>query len=152
MSPAGLGSSHRRALGIVADALEDRVFGIGGGALLALLGIEVVVGDLDIVFPAGTPPPDVPWEVREPELPPGPLSSDFVLRASVAGIDVDLVGGLRVAPPEGPPLPIPAVGGGTVEVDGRVVHLSPPEAWHVLYRSHNPDRAALLAAYLRSHG
>ena len=141
---------HRAALQIAVESLGDAVFGLGGGALLAVLGLDVTVGDLDLMLPAGSDVPDIPWPSEQPSFDAGPLSSDWVRRGKVGGVSVDLVAGLRVRTPVGQ-IPVPPAGGGTARVAGRDLALSPPEAWLVVYRAHNPHRARLLEAYLAAN-
>ena len=143
--PAG----HRRALLEVAAALggHDIPFGVGGSALLALLGMPVTVGDLDVLVPVGIDPPSLPWRAVDPGLPPGPIASDWIRRGPVLGIPVDLISGLRVDTGSGV-VEIPIDGGGVVDVGGVEVTLSSPRAWRELYRRHRTRRAELLEEWL----
>lgn len=145
--PAG----HRRALLEVAAALggQDVPFGVGGSALLALLGIPVTVGDLDVLVPVGIDPPPLPWPAVDPGLPPGPVASDWILRGRVLGVSVDLMSGLRVDTGSGV-VEVPIDGGGVADVGGVEVALSSPRAWRELYRRHRPQRAELLEEWLDS--
>ncbi|HSG79950.1 MAG TPA: hypothetical protein VLD62_10250 [Acidimicrobiia bacterium] len=146
---AELPEGHRRALLEVAAVLEERriPFGVGGSCMLALLGLPITVGDLDVLVPVGVEPPDLPWPTRVPDLDPGPISSDWILRSTVSGVPVDLISGMRVDTGN-EALEIPFSGGGVADVSGTEVALSVPDAWVALYNHHKPERAALLADHL----
>lgn len=112
--------------------------------MLALLGLPVTVGDVDVLVPQGVEPPELPWPVLVPDLPPGPISSDWILRATVAGVPVDVISGMRVDTGT-EVLEIPFDGGGVANLSGTDIALSEPDAWVTLYRRHKPERAELLA-------
>lgn len=137
-----------RALGPALDAagVEWR---LGGSALLAILGVPVDVGDLDVTVPA--PALDAvrracqPWvtDVSVGDA-PAPWCSDWLATLDVEGTDVDVVGGFCVRAVAGR-VPVPQDGGGAIELAGVTVPLADPAVWWWVYRHYRPAKAAQLA-------
>ena len=124
-------------------------FLLGGSALLDALGLDVEVGDVDLMLR----PEDrerfseacADWLVSVTTEPGEVLSSDWKATLDVDGVEVDGLGGLGVR--GGDPAPFRALGSrryGEAEVP-----LCDPAVWLELYRVYKPEKALLLEAYLR---
>ena len=138
------------ALEIVAARLHAAgvPFLLGGSALLDALGLDVEVGDIDLMLrPADRGAFEsacAPWLVSVTTAPGEVLSSDWKATLDVDGVEVEGLGGLGVR--GGEPAPFRALGArryGAVEVP-----LCDPAVWRDLYRVYKPDKAALLETLL----
>jgi hypothetical protein len=115
---------------------------LGGSGLLWALGLDVPVGDIDLV----ARPQDraaveaLPWWTYTTTEPTALMRSPWKAALDVEGEAVDVVGGLAWADGERVvAMPFRAEG----EWEG--VPLAPAAHWLVLYERYKPDRAALLA-------
>jgi hypothetical protein len=123
-------------------------FLLGGSALLDALGLEVEVGDVDLMlrpedrarFEAAC----AEWLVAVTTEPGEALTSAWKATLDVGGKEVEGLGGLGIT--GGPAAPFLAAGArryGAAEVP-----LCDPAVWVDLYRVYKPEKAALLAAHL----
>jgi hypothetical protein len=140
------------ALRPLAEALhrQDVPWLLGGSALLAAIGIDVEVGDLDL-----TVPEDALEQVQAacerwgPRTsvgdPPPPWCSAWLVTANIGDVEVEVIGGMCVRTPAGP-RPLPQDLHGHLDVDGVDVPLADPAVWWWIYRGYKPERAALLAS------
>ena len=120
-------------------------FLLGGSALLDALGLDVEVGDIDLMLRpedrAAFEGACAPWLVAVTTEPGEVLSSDWKATLDVDGAEVEGLGGLGVR--GSPPAPFRAAGSrryGAVDVP-----LCDPAVWRDLYRVYKPDKAELLA-------
>lgn len=130
----------------------DVEYGVGGSAMLALRGIDVSVGDLDLVvrgadrvaaervFPVRTEREQTPrwrsdWSFR----------GEWYVDDTTVGVDV--IGNLRMSI-DGVVVEFPIVAEDSTTVAGVEVRLAPLRHWYHLYRMHKPERAALAAMLL----
>src|SRR5829696_5984961 len=138
------------ALEAVALRLHDaRVpFLLGGSALLDALGLEVEVGDVDLMLR----PEDrarfegacARWLVAVTTEPGPVLTSAWKATLDVEGVEVEGLGGLGVA--GGPAVPFRA--GGSRMYGQQPVELCAPEIWWALYRSYKPEKSRLLEPHV----
>lgn len=143
---------HWSALRAVAEALNARdvPWLLGGSAMIAALGVDVEVGDLDITVPADmlgeVQAACADWEPRTSvgHAPP-PWCSAWLVAGSIGDVEVEVIGDLCVLTPDGP-CPVPHDPGGHLDLDGVMVPLADPAVWWWVYRGYKPERAALLAA------
>ena len=119
-------------------------FLLGGSALLDALGLEVEVGDIDLMLRpedrAAFEAACALWLVAVTTEPGEVLSSDWKATLDVDGVEVEGLGGLGIR--GGPAAPFRAAGSrryGAVDVP-----LCDPAVWRDLYRVYKPDKAALL--------
>jgi hypothetical protein len=123
---------------------------LGGSAMIAALGADVVVGDLDVTVPAGTlDAVQAACEEWSPRTsvgnPPPPWCSSWLVAASIGDVEVEVIGDLCVVTPEGR-RPVPQDLGGHLDLEGVTVPLADPAVWWWVYRGYKPDRASLLEA------
>ena len=119
-------------------------FLLGGSALLDALGLDVEVGDVDLMlrpedrgrFEAAC----ARWLVATTTEPGEVLSSEWKATLDVDGVEVDGLGGLGFT--GGPRVPFR--GGGSRRYGSAPVELCAPELWWALYRAYKPEKAALL--------
>ena len=123
-------------------------FLLGGSALLDALGLDVEVGDVDLMLrPADRAAFEAacaPWLVAVTTEPGEILSSEWKATLDVDGVEVEGLGGLGIR--GGPAAPFRAAGSrryGAVDVP-----LCDPAVWLELYRAYKPAKAALLEARL----
>jgi hypothetical protein len=126
-------------------------FLLGGSALLDALGIDVEVGDIDLVLR----PEDHDrlraaagdwWRGSTTE--PTPLfRSAWKATLDVGGVTVEGLGGLAWADGDRV-VRMPFRAEGTWRCRAAVVPLAPAGSWCALYRLYRPERAAQLAAVL----
>ena len=140
-----------RALGLVTEWLDGAgiPYALGGSALLALLGLEVPVADLDFQVP-GTVRAEItaaPWPALPPKDPDPRFPSDWIARFAVDGVTVEVIGGMRARIGDRV-VPLPLAGGERVTVAGRRVALAPAGPWYHLYRMYRPERARALRELL----
>ena len=121
-------------------------FLLGGSALLDALGLDVEVGDIDLMLRPGDrgafESACAPWLVAVTTEPGEVLSSDWKATLDVDGAEVEGLGGLGVR--GGPAAPFRAAGSrryGAVDVP-----LCDPVVWLDLYRVYKPEKAELLEA------
>ncbi len=117
--------------------------------MLDLLGLDVEVGDVDLVMPgeAGGVLEAAPWPRLEPK-PQSPLfRSDWLLRYDVEGTTLECIGSMRVLI-DGRFRVVPWWGGSTVAVGGRELTLAPAGAWYHVYRACRPERAVVLGGLI----
>jgi hypothetical protein len=122
---------------------------LGGSALLAVVGIDVRVGDLDVTVPADALDEVLAacerWVVdTSVGDAPAPWCSDWLTTLSVDGAEVDVIGGFCVAGPAGR-VAVPQDLGGHLDLDGIDVPLADPAVWWWVYRAYRPAKAAMLA-------
>ena len=124
-------------------------FLLGGSALLDALGLEVEVGDVDLMlrpedrarFEAAC----APWLASVTTEPGEVLSSDWKATLDVDGVEVDGLGGLGFT--GGPAVPFRAAG--TRRYGAADVPLCDPAVWLDLYRAYKPEKALLLEPIVR---
>ena len=126
-------------------------FLLGGSALLHAVGLDVPVGDLDLMARgedrAALESAAAPWWRATTTTPTPLFRSPWKAELDVHGVAVDVIGGLAYR-----------AGGRTVRVpfreEGRwrcgaaEVPLAPAAHWLLLYEAYKPERAARLAAAL----
>jgi hypothetical protein len=114
---------------------------LGGSGLLHALGLDVEVGDIDLVARPEdrTAIEGLPWWLRTSTEPAGIMRSAWKASLDVDGVDVEVIGGLAW------------LDGGRVvhmpfraEGSWRGVPLAPAGHWLALYERYKPERAALL--------
>jgi hypothetical protein len=140
------------ALEAVALRLHDAgvPFLLGGSALLAALGLDVTVRDLDLVARpedrAAVEQAAGYWWQGTDTTPTPLFRSPWKAELEVDGVAVDVLGGLAWTLADGGPvatMPFRAEG---VRRWGRAeVPLAPAAHWLLLYERHRPERAAQLA-------
>jgi Fe-S cluster biogenesis protein NfuA len=140
-----------RALARVAGWLDTAgvPYAVGGSALLALLGLDVTVADLDLQVPgsAREAVEAAPWPRLSPKHPDPRFPSDWLLRFKVGATAVEVIGEMR-ARIDGRVVEIPLDGGERVAVAGREVVLAPAGPWYHLYRMYRPERARALRDHM----
>jgi|SRR5829696_1779514 len=139
------------ALEVVAQRLHEAgvPFLLGGSALLDALGLEVEVGDVDLMlrpedrerFEAACGP----WLVAVTTEQGPVLTSAWKATLEIDGVEVDGLGGLGFT--GGPAVPFRAAG--SRRYGAADVPLCDPAVWLELYRAYKPEKAALLEAWLR---
>ena len=138
------------ALEVVAQRLHEAgvPFLLGGSALLDALGLQVEVGDVDLMlrpedrerFEAAC----APWLVAVTTEQGPVLTSAWKASLDVDGVEVDGLGGLGFT--GGPPVPFRA--GGSRIYGEQPVELCAPEIWWALYRVYKPEKAQLLESHV----
>lgn len=126
-------------------------FLLGGSALLDALGLDVEVGDVDLMlrpedrgrFAAAC----ADWLAGVTTEPGEILTSAWKATLDVDGTEVEGLGGLGIT--GGPPAPFRA--GGVRTYGAAKVPLCDPAVWVGLYRAYKPEKAALLEAHLAGH-
>ena len=147
----------------ISDGLRDvaRRFGdadveyaVGGSVMLHLRGIDIAVGDIDVVVRAGArrEVADALAGLRvEDPTSREPWRTDWFLRAwlETAGGEValDVMGGLALMI-EGSLVRFPHVVEMSVPGNGVDIPLAPLAHWYHIYQIHNPARAALIRPHL----
>lgn len=130
-------------------------FQVGGSALLHSMGLVGRVGDLDLVFrpedrdrlgrtlrrATGTPPV---FDIRQE---PGFVSS-WRAGHRFGDVDLDMTGGIALGYPNGYVARLPFTPGSLWRLGEASVPLAPPADWLLVYRYHNPRRAALLEPHV----
>src|SRR5918994_5322339 len=124
-------------------------FLLGGGALLDALGLDVEVGDVDLMLR----PEDrerfseacADWLVSVTTEPGEVLSSDWKATLDVTGVEVEGLGGLGVRGAATAPFRA----AGSRRYGAAEVPLCDPAVWLELYRVYKPEKAALLERRLR---
>lgn len=115
---------------------------LGGSGLLWALGLDVRVGDIDLVLRHGdrAAVEALPWWVGTTTEPVGMMRSAWKAALDVDGVAVEALGGLAWADGDRVvEMPFRAEG----EWEG--VRLAPAAHWLELYARYKPERAALLA-------
>jgi hypothetical protein len=127
-------------------------FLLGGSALLDALGLEVEVGDVDLMLRpqdrAAFEAACGEWLVSVTEDPGPVITSAWKATLDVDGVEVEGLGGLGVI--GGSRAPFRAAGSrryGRAEVP-----LCAPEVWLELYRAYKPGKAALLEPLVNGTG
>jgi hypothetical protein len=134
-------SRQAAALHAVASRLDVPVL-LGGSGLLHALGLDVRVGDIDLVARPGdrAAVEALPWWQATTTEPTPLMRSAWKAALDVDGVAVDVIGGLAWAQGDRVvEMPFRAEG----EWEG--VPLAPAAHWLVLYERYKPDRAAQLA-------
>jgi hypothetical protein len=129
------------ALEAVAGALDVPVL-LGGSGLLHALGLDVTVGDIDLVARPGDrgAVEALPWWRETSTAPTELMRSAWKARLDVDGTEVDVIGGLAWREGERTvAMPFRAEG------SWRGVALAPAAHWLLLYERYNPERARQLA-------
>jgi hypothetical protein len=124
-------------------------FLLGGSALLDTLGLEVEVGDVDLMlrpedrerFEAAC----APWLVAVTTEPGPVLTSAWKATLDVDGVDVEGLGGLGVR--GGAAAPFRAAG--SRRYGSADVPLCDPAVWLELYRAYKPEKALQLERLVR---
>lgn len=127
---------------------------IGGSAMLRLAGLDVAVGDIDIVVDADSREAvlDV-FADRKITEPPGndPWRTNWFMRtewSTAAGdVGVDVMGGLALVI-DGEVTELPLGAGTVVDVAGSDVAVARLAHWYHVYRAYEPRKAALIAGLL----
>lgn len=122
---------------------------LGGSALLAVLGVPVDIGDLDVTVPGSAL--DAVRRACEPWFTgvslgdaPAPWCSDWLATLHVEGTEVDVLGGFCVRTAAGR-VPVPQDAGDELHLAGVTVPLADPAVWWWVYRHYRPAKAAQLA-------
>ena len=125
-------------------------FLLGGSALLDALGLDVEVGDVDLMLRpedrAAFETACAEWLLAVTTAPGEVLTSTWKATLDVDGIEVEGLGGLGFR--DGPAAPFRAAGSrryGTVDVP-----LCDPAVWRDLYRVYKPEKAELLDRHLQA--
>jgi hypothetical protein len=129
------------ALRSVVAALGARVL-LGGSGLLWALGLDVRVGDIDLVAQVQdrSRVEALPWWQATTTEPTALMRSAWKAALDVDGVEVDVIGGLAwLAGDRVVEMPFRAEG----EWEG--VPLAPAAHWLLLYERYKPERAAQLA-------
>jgi hypothetical protein len=125
-------------------------FLLGGSALLAALGLDVTVRDIDLV----ARPEDRTaveraaggWWRRTDTAPTPLFRSPWKAELDVDGVAVEVLGGLAWTLADGgPAAAMPFRADGVWRCGRAEVPLAPAAHWLLLYERHRPDRAAQLA-------
>jgi hypothetical protein len=143
---------QRAALVAVADRFADIPFRVGGSCMLALLGEDVAVGDIDIMVDDADEDRVMAavagWVHRVVAGGSHPhVVSRWLIDAEVTGEAVEVMGGLALRS-DGAEWRLPMRMGPTVDVEGRVVPLAAIGPWVALYTLYKPARAEALARWL----
>jgi hypothetical protein len=120
-------------------------FLLGGSGLLHALGLDVRVGDVDLVLRAGDREAveALPWWRSTTTAPTELMRSAWKARLLLDGVEVDAIGGMAWRAVDGGPvveMPFRAEG------EWRGVPLAPAAHWLLLYEAYKPETAAALAA------
>jgi hypothetical protein len=127
-------------------------FLLGGSALLDALGLDVEVGDVDLmlrpsdrdVFEAACGE----WLVEVTTEPGEVLTSEWKATLDVDGVEVEGLGGIGVAGGGAAPF----VAAGSRRYGSADVRLCDPAVWLELYRLYKPEKARLLDALVNGAG
>jgi Fe-S cluster biogenesis protein NfuA len=129
-------------------------FQVGGSVMLRLAGLDVAVGDIDIVVAAESKRAVIDlFAGRRIEEPASrePWRTDWFIRTSWSteqgDVQVDVMGGLAILV-GGEIAELPLVGGDLVKVGSGEIPLARAAHWYHLYRVHDPRKAALVAGVL----
>jgi len=140
------------ALATVAGRLQAAgiPFLLGGSALLDALGLDVAVGDLDLVARpedrAAIEAVTAPWWQTTSTEVTGVFRSPWKATLDVDGVEVELLGGLAWTLSDGGPVAtMPFRAEGSVRAGEIDVPLAPAAHWLLLYERYKPERAAQLA-------
>lgn len=138
----------------LAACLEDAgvAYRLGGSSMLRLAGLDVPVGDLDVVVEGSSRAAveSILPTFREPSS-SEPWRSTWFLRAdwpvADGSVAIDVIGDLALVV-DGKPIDFPFAAGSYVNVGGVRVALAPLRHWYHLYRVHDPAKAVLIAGRL----
>ena len=133
------------ALQDVARRLAGVSFVLGGSAMLACRGIPVQVGDLDLMVGAEARA-DVLQRIPDATASPSDdvhYCSAWRLAFRASGMEVEAIGGFCFID-GGRRFVVPTVGSGDVVAGVELAAVAP---WVVFYRTHNPEKAALLEPF-----
>ncbi|MEA2000419.1 MAG: NifU family protein [Actinomycetota bacterium] len=127
---------------------------IGGSAMLAMSGIDVPIGDIDLVVDATSREAVdrvlADRDVEEPDS-SGPWRSDWFVRTSwptdSGTVNIDVIGGLALVIDERVAI-FPFGSGQRVDLGGVEISVGSLAHWYHLYRVHDPGKAALIAGRL----
>jgi hypothetical protein len=142
-------SDVRSALRAVAARLRahDIDFLLGGSGLLWALGLTDEVRDVDLMAAASDEDALLeatsPWRRTHTRSGTELWASVWFSELEVAGVPVDVIGGMAFRHPGGVAA-LPLRAGGSVEVDGVEVPYADPALWWAVYRAYKPEKAALL--------
>ncbi len=125
---------------------------IGGSVMLALNGLDIAVGDIDVCV-AGSDRATVdeifPQHVNRPQT--ELWRSEWSIRAEwLTGQDtvgIDVIGGLRVGI-DNVVAEFPVMVERWIPLGGVDIAIAPLRHWYHLYRVHRPERAVMIAAVL----
>lgn len=126
---------------------------VGGSVMLALNGIEVVPGDIDVIVAATDRTAATKLLPGRFESVPrhGPWRTGWLLRtgwpAAGTTVGLDVIGGLAVEI-DGFVARFPLRVERTVVVEGVPIPLAPLSHWYHLYRVHDPAKATLIRSRL----
>jgi len=125
---------------------------LGGSGLLCALGLVDTVRDLDVVFPGSAQPELAALLERATGFAPEfddrqerNFHSGWRARHEYLGVELDMTAEITFDFRGGPTVRLPFEPGGTWDLEGRAIPLGPLPQWLLIYRHHNPVRAALLA-------
>ncbi len=142
------------ALAEIADRLDSAgiAYCIGGSAMLALVGFDTSVGDIDVVVdPEARGDVERIFSDHYERQSVEPWRSEWLLRARwTAGgetVGVDVIGGLGLII-DGSLAKFPVRHDTTASLDGIAVALAPLAHWYHLYRVHTPVKAEMIASRL----
>ena len=127
---------------------------LGGSAMLRLYGIDVEVGDIDLVVAADSQPAVrqvfADRSIRKPDG-ADPWRTEWFLRTDwpvgTETVGIDILGGLALII-DGELARMPFVAATEVAVEGSMVPLAPLGHWYHAYRAYDPAKAALVAGQL----
>jgi len=145
-------ATQEEALVAIVDRFVAVPFVVGGSSLLALLGGNVEVGDIDLVV--GSDRLDLVqalagdwWAgIVTPDDHPH-VHSQWLAALDVGGEPIEIMGGLALVV-DGVRWELPPRSSGMIELRGRSVPLAPIGPWVALYSVYQPSRALELAAFL----
>lgn len=127
---------------------------IGGSVMLAMSGIDVPIGDIDLVVDASSREAvDRVLAGRDIEElgASGPWRTDWFFRTSwpvgTATVNVDVIGGLALVIDDRVAI-FPFGSGQRVELDDVEIAVGSLAHWYHLYRVHDPGKAAIIAGTL----
>lgn len=129
----------------VARRLAGVSFVLGGSAMMACRGIPVQVGDLDLMVGAEARA-DVLQRIPHATTPPSDdvnYCSAWRLAFRARGMEVEAIGDFCYID-RGRRFAVPPVGSGDVVAGVELAAVAP---WVVFYRTHNPEKAALLEPF-----
>lgn len=147
---AALSRGHVEALRQLAVALARVRWALGGSALMALSGLDVDVGDIDIMVDATAAPAvmeALPDFSSAGDVGGEPFHSAWLMCGSRAGVDIDIIGDMAVRHSHGIEV-YRTVQERTVHVDGTTVPLAPLEDWMHIYSVIAPVKARKIAGLL----
>jgi hypothetical protein len=150
VSPRAAAALETVAARLQAEAID---FLLGGSALLHALGVEVAVGDIDLVLRPGdrAAVEALPWWRATTTEPTELMRSAWKATLDVDGVAVDAIGGLAWREGERV-VAMPFRAAGTWRCGAVDVPLAPAAHWLLLYERYKPERARQLAPLVGAGG